>query len=336
MAVRIESHCIDAGCTGRCLLQEESLTSYDGHFQSDRHLYPETMKTGKFLGQDCVSLENGIIKLLVTQSIGPRILSLGFVDGDNLLAELPDFITDCPGTGTYHFYGGHRLWHAPEELARTYLPDDSPVDISTFENGLKATQQAEPKTGLQKSIEIQLTADSARVVIKHCITSRGLWDVTCAPWAITQLKTGGMAIFPQIRKDTGVLPNRNLTLWPYTDMTDPNVHWGSNYILVQARMTSAFKIGFPNPRGWQAYWLDGALFVKHAEYNAYAEYYDFGSSSESYCNDKFIELETLAPITTITPGGTATHVETWELYKDIERPHNEDEAQALADKLGLT
>ena len=159
--------------------------------------------------------------------------------------------------------------------------------------------------------------------------------MTCAPWAITQFKTGGTAIFPQIKMDTGVLPNRTLTLWPYTDMTHPNVHWGSNYIIVQANMKSAFKIGFPNPRGWQAYWLNGALFVKHADYNAQAEYYDFGCSSESYCNDKFIELETIAPITTLTAGATATHIETWNLYKDIERPQNENEVQALADKLGL-
>ncbi len=293
------------------------------------------MTTQKFLEQECVSLQNGTLELLITQSVGPRILSLRFVDGENLLAELPDFVTDCPGTGTFHFYGGHRLWHAPEEPARTYLPDDAPVDISPFQNGLKATQQTEPKTGLQKSIEIQLTADSAQVVLTHYITNHGLWDVTCAPWAITQFKKGGTAIFPQTKIDTGVLPNRSLTLWPYTDMTNSNVHWGSNYILVQANMTSAFKIGFPNPRGWQAYWLNGILFVKHADYNAQAEYYDSGSSSESYCNDKFIELETLAPITTIAPGATASHIEIWNLYRDMECPQNENDVQALADKLGL-
>jgi len=303
--------------------------------ESDRHLYFKAMNTTKFFGQVCVPLENGIVKLLVTQSIGPRILFLGFADGENLFAELPDFVTDCPGTGTFHFYGGHRLWHAPEEPSRTYLPDDDPVGISLFEGGLKVTQQTEAKTGLQKSIEITLTADSAQVTLTHSLTNHGLWDVTCAPWAITQFKIGGTAIYPQIKVDTGVLPNRSLTLWPYTDMTNPNVHWGSNYIIVQANMKSPFKIGFPNPRGWQAYWLNGTLFVKHAEYIELAEYYDSGCSSESYLNDKFVELETLAPIGTIQLGGTATHVETWDLYKDIDRPQSEDNVQALVEKLGL-
>ena len=293
------------------------------------------MEIVDYSGHQCCVLENNIVQLLVTRSVGPRVISFRFKEGDNLFAELPDFVTDCPGSGVFHFYGGHRLWHAPEEPSRTYLPDDSPVDISSLDHGLIATQQTEPKTGLQKSIQIQLEADSAQVTLTHRITNHGLQEVTCAPWAITQFKTGGIAIFPQIRKDTGVLPNRTLTLWPYTDMTDSNAHWGSNYILVNANMTSPFKIGFPNPRGWQAYWLNDTLFVKHAEFQVKADYYDYGSSSESYCNDQFIELETLAPIGRIRPGDTATHVETWNLYKDIDRLQNETDAQALAEKLGL-
>ena len=293
------------------------------------------MQTVRYAGHECCALENGQVRLLVTRSAGPRVLFFGFRNGENLFAELPDFVIDCPGSGPFHIYGGHRLWHAPEVPGRTYLPDDEPVGISAFDNGLIATQQTEAKTGLQKSIEIRLDPVAAQAVLTHRITNHGLWDVTCAPWAITQFKTGGTAVFPQAQMDKGVLPSRSLSLWPYTDMTDPHVHWGSQYILVQAGMRSAFKFGYPNPRGWQAYWLDGTLFVKHAAYHPQAEYYDFGSSSECYCNDRFIELETLAPVTTIAPGGEAVHVEAWNLYPDIERPQNEGDAGAIAEKLGL-
>lgn len=84
-----------------------------------------------------------------------------------------------------------------------------------------------------------------------------------------------------------------------------------------------------------AYWLDGTLFVKHAAFDASAAYYDFGSSSECYCNDKFLELETLAPIHRLEPGGSAEHVETWDLYADVDYPADEGTAQAIVDKLGL-
>ena len=292
------------------------------------------METVNFLGQECRILENESLKLAVACSVGPRILSLGLKGRENIFAELPDLAIDHPG-GMFHFYGGHRLWHAPEEPERTYLPDDAAVDFTATENGLLLTQKIESQTGLQKSIHIQLCGDSPRVVVTHRLTNHGLWGVNCAPWAITQLKTGGIAILPQTCKDTGVLPNRSLALWRYTDMSNPNVQWGMNYILVRADMDSPFKIGFPNPRGWMAYWLNGILFVKHAPFDAQAEYFDFGSSSECYCNEQFLELETLAPVGMIAPGGTASHIETWDLYKDIDPPHNEDEAQLLVEQLGL-
>ena len=290
-----------------------------------------------FLGQECVSLENEAIQLLISRSVGPRILSLKFSDGENIFAELPNFIVECPGSGTFHAYGGHRLWHAPEELSRTFLPDDSPVEICPIENGYRATQNVEAKTGLQKSIEVCLPNDSPRAVITHRLTNHGLWPVTTAPWAVTQLKTGGVAILPLSFADTKQLPNRTLTLWPYTDLSNLNVSFGKNHILLRVDMDQgeAFKVGFPNPRGWLAYWWNGTLFVKRAKYEAQSEYFDFGSSSECYCNDQFLELETLAPISKIEPGACATHVETWDLFTGVDCPRDEKDVQVLVQKLGL-
>jgi len=85
------------------------------------------------------------------------------------------------------------------------------------------------------------------------------------------------------------------------------------------------KIGFPNPRGWLAYWLSGTLFVKRAGFDPQSDYYDFGSSSECYCKDAFLELETLGPKTTLNPGGSTQHLETWELYAGVEWPDNLDD-----------
>ena len=293
------------------------------------------METVNFLGLECYPLENESLKLLVTRSVGPRILSFGFKDGENLFAELPETVIDVPGGEAFRFYGGHRLWHAPEEPARTYLSDDAPVDIAPLENGLTVTQKTEPQTGLQKTIEIRFPGNSPQVVITHHLTNHGLWPVTCALWALTQMKTGGTAVLPQARQDTGVLPNRSLALWPYTDMLNPNVRWGSNFVLLDAELDSPFKIGFPNPRGWLAYWWNGMLFVKRSAYDAQAEYFDYGSSSECYCDHRFIELETVAPIRTIAPGETASHIETWELYRDVDRPRHQSDAQGLVEKLGL-
>jgi len=293
------------------------------------------MKTTKFLDLDCVPLENASLSLLVTQSVGPRVISLRFKDGDNLFAELPDFAAKRPDGEMFHFYGGHRLWHAPENMPRTYALDDKPVDIVPTRNGLSITQQVEVETGIEKSIQISLADDKPQVILRHTLTNRGLWPVECAPWTITQVRPGGVAILPQSQEQTNLLPNRTLTLWPYTDIASPHVTWGNRVILVRAQMQTAFKVGFPNLRGWLAYWLGGTLFVKRAAFDVQAAYYDFGSSSECYCNDQFLELETLAPIGTLAPGGSATHTETWELYTDVDFPADENAAQGIVEKLGL-
>jgi len=295
----------------------------------------EHAETVNFLGQDCLSLNNKALELLVAKSFGPRILSLRFVGGENIMAELPDTVLDCPGTGKLHIYGGHRLWYAPEEPSRTYLPDVSPVEIVPANNGYLLTQDVEAKTGLQKSMEIRLQSDVPQVVIIHRLSNQGLFPVTCAPWAITQLKPGGVAILPQSCEQTNQLPNRSLALWHYTDPSNSNVSWGKNYILLRVNMDAPFKVGFPNPRGWLAYWLNGILFVKRANYESQSSYFDFGSSSECYCNDQFVELETLAPISTINPGATVAHVETWNLYDNVDCPRDEKDAQTLVEKLGL-
>jgi hypothetical protein len=293
------------------------------------------METVRFLDLECVALENGAVQLLVTKSVGPRIISLRFREGDNLFAELPDFVARRPDGKSYHFYGGHRLWSAPEDMLRTYQLDDQPVAIFPTRDGLIATQSIEPLTGIQKTVRVSLVGDEPRVIIEHTLTNRGDKEIECSPWAITQFKTGGVAILPYSQERAGALPNRSLALWPYTDLVVPRVQIGHSYILVHADMQKAFKVGFPNTRGWLAYWLRDALFVKRAPYLPQARYYDFGSSSECYCSDRFLELETLAPIATLPVGASATHTETWELYPHIESPIDEDVTRTIAMRLRL-
>lgn len=293
------------------------------------------MHTTRFLDLDCVVLENAALSLLVAQSAGPRIIALRSHGGENLFAELPDYATERPDGQLYHFYGGHRFWIAPESIPRTYALDDRPVEIVPTGDGLFLRKPVEDETGIEKSIQVSLVEDKPQVIVRHTLTNFGLWPVDCAPWAITQFKTGGVAILPQSREQTEFLPNRALALWPYTDAASPEVQWGNRFIMVHAEMDRPFKVGFPNPRGWLAYWLGGTLFVKRAAFDPRAGYNDYGSSSECYCNSHFIELETLGPIGRLEPGESAAHTETWELYADVDSPADEGTVQQIVETLGL-
>ncbi|MCB0172264.1 MAG: hypothetical protein KDJ97_17075 [Anaerolineae bacterium] len=297
------------------------------------------METTTFLDLDCIRLKNDALELLVTQSAGPRIIYLSRPGGDNLLAELPGVTLDCPDADPLTLWGGHRLWHAPELRRRTYLPDNQPLTVTEIDHGLEVVQPIETQTGIQKSLRIRLTDQAATVIIDHTLTNHGMWPVELAPWAITQLKPGGTAILPQFTANAdadGLLPNRRVALWPYTDIRSPHIEWGNRYIFIHANMTAdALKIGFPNPDGWLAYHIDNVLFVKQAAYHPDADYLDFGSSSECYCRTEFIELETLGPRTTLGLGQSVTHRETWQLHAGVSFEPSEDAAQALAERLGL-
>lgn len=294
----------------------------------------------RFLDLDCVRLQNESISLLVTRSVGPRIIALQYRGGENLFAQLPEAQLDCPGHRSLILWGGHRLWHAPEVRRRTYLPDDDPVSIAPIEGGLVVTQPTEPATGIQKSIEVRLPDESATVMVNHILTNQGLWPVECAPWAITQLRPGGVAILPQPTSPAdpdGLLPNRQIALWAYTDINNPNLTWGNRFIFVTAAMQAgALKIGFPNPHGWLAYYVDKTLFMKKAAYQPDAFYYDGGSSSQCYCNPEFLELETLGPRVVVQPGESVSHQETWQVFGDIQFVPVEEAADELAARLSLS
>jgi hypothetical protein len=277
-----------------------------------------TLKPVRYRDFEGVQLSNDSISLLVTKSVGPRLLKFRFRDRENILADLPDTTLNCPGVGLFYLWGGHRLWHAPEVPARTYIPDQEPVTVIEVEQGVQVIQEIEELTRLQKSMRIHLVADDPTLIVDHTLTNHGLESVECAPWAITQLRPGGVAILPHPTSEVdpdGVQPNRSIVLWPYTDINSSFINWGNHVTLLKAEMENgALKIGFPNPRGWLAYQWKDTLFVKKAEYMPSEDYFDHNASSQCYSNPEFLELETLGPRAQITPGESVTHREVWEMH----------------------
>ena len=178
---------------------------------------------------------------------------------------------------------------------------------------------------------MQLDPAAPRVTVRHTIVNRGLWPVEVYPWGLTQLKPGGHAILPQwpARLDRhGVQPNRALALWPYTKVNDPRLMLGDRYVRVHSDPANgeSFKIGYANLRGWLAYHRDGTLFVKHAPYQFAARYADLGSSVEVYTNDRFIELEDMAPLRTLDTCDSSVLVETWRVFRDVPFDGSEESA----------
>jgi hypothetical protein len=142
-------------------------------------------------------------------------------------------------------------------------------------------------------------------------------------------RLGGTVILPQPvgnADQNGLLNNRILALWPYTHIDDPRVVLRDDFILINAVPgLSPFKLGYYNPHGWMAYWLDGVLFCKTFSPSSGAAYPDGGCNTESYCNDRFVELESLGSLVKLEAGGVAHLTETWELYPGLNVPFLSDE-----------
>ncbi len=265
--------------------------------------------------QPTARLENDHLILDYLTAAGPRIVRLIPKSlGENLLAETPDLSLDSP-YGPFHLWGGHRLWHAPESRARTYVPDGDGVRVEAGGDGVSLIYD-EPHTGIRKELAIALHPSAARVRLLHRLTNVGLWPVELAPWAVTQMRLGGTVELP-----TGgppgdeLLPDRLLALWPYARWDDPRLRLMAGAILIHARPAPPFKVGIMSRAGRIDYHYGDLTFVKRWTPQAGRPHVDFGCNAEVYSGDRHVELETLGPLVRLEPGEGVEHVEEWEIIE---------------------
>lgn len=281
-----------------------------------------TIKKTAFEGwQNCIEISNGIIDLIAATDIGPRILRFGFVGKDNELGLRAEDKGNVGG-GEWRNYGGHRLWHSPEVMPRTYSPDNDMVECVKVEGGIRLVQKPEPWVNMQKEITIAMSETEPKVKLTHKITNKGAWAAEFSPWSISVMATGGIELIPQADRDTGFLANRSIVLWPYSKMDDHRVHWGSKYIVLEQdpKCAPPFKVGTQNEKGWGAYFNHNHIFVKRFVHDRAATYPDFGASFETYTTDWMVEIESLGPVSKVEPEACVEHVENWELVDNVPTP----------------
>lgn len=276
---------------------------------------------------NCYRLANSLVDLVVTGDVGPRIIRFGFLDDENEFKEFEDEVGLTDGD-VWHSYGGHRLWHAPEAMPRSYIPDNSPVEVTERDGSLLVVQPVEAPTGIQKEMQISLDEGRAHVKVVHRLRNLGLWPVELAAWGLTVMDVGGTLILPLPPRGShpkDLLPANALVLWAYTDLSDPRLVFGERFILLRQdqKTSKPMKIGASVPDGWMAYARGGHLFVKRSGYQPGAPYPDMGCSFETWTDHAMLEVESLSPLTTLQPEGTLEHIEDWYLFDGIPEPSND-------------
>lgn len=293
--------------------------------------------TTDFHGLPTRSLQNDHLRLEYLAEAGPRLVRLILAGAtDNLLAEAPDTHWTTP-FGEYSLRGGHRVALAPEALELSYVPDDQGLLIEELPLGVRLIGPTEAASGIRKSIEIQLPPDRPVITLRHAVRNDRAEPIEIAAWAISLLPPGGYAVAPL--RTTTLLnrhrPDRQLVLWPYASWQDERLFADDDYVWIDAQPCPAeLKIGVL-ARGWLGYLRSGVFFLKRFDPQLEQLHPDLNTNVQLYCNSHYIELETLAPLAVLEPGQSSVHVETWEIYRDVDVPHSIEGLGELIQMLSL-
>ena len=261
----------------------------------------------------------------IARDLGPRIVSCRRAGGASMFAQLPGegIQTD---SGWFSFVGGHRLWVAPEVPELTYLPDDRPPTIDETSTGVSIT---EPEGGQPIIRRIDIDAADDRLIVTHTVRNASEDVLVVAPWAITQFAVGGTAVVPLAREGRdplGLQASDVVVRWPYTRLDAPELTYHDDWVGVTASdRRQRLKIGTTNPRGWLAYQLGGQTFVKSTlPADDGSGHADLGATAQCFRDHRFLELETLGPLTELRPGASVDHVEVWALLAGHPPPDDID------------
>lgn len=252
----------------------------------------------------------GEYSVTVADDFGPRVLGFRLDGRPEMLVRLgPEASLESPA-GTVHLRGGHRLWVAPEEPRLTYAPDDEPCRVEVDDRRILIRGPVDA-AGFVK--ELELWEQDGSLIVEHRLHRSAPEPVEVAPWAITQLPPGGVAILPVVgRSGSPYQADRSLVIWPYSSLVDERLAFRDSAILIDAAGGPQTKFGTGPAPGRLGYLRDGWLFTKSVTpEDGQASYPDRGAVGQVYVSDTFCELESLGRLLMMGPDDVAVHREAW-------------------------
>ena len=279
-----------------------------------------------------LSITDGTCTAKVTLDLGPRVIYFSRTGKKNMFfcdisrktrSDEPEMDAYYGKCRYWYLYGGYRLWLSPESLPETYYPDNDPVAYYVEGDSVTFTPKPQTENGLQMSYTLCFLGNGT-VKIDNSIKNISNKPFYGSAWALCVMNRNSFTYAYQNVKNTGLLPNRNIVIWPYTDIFDSRISINNRVIAVKQDPMSdrALKIGFNNVSGKLYTYLDGELFTQTYETDHdNCDYPDGGCSCEIYSCPDFTEAETLSPLQTIGPGDILKFNVTWNI-RAAESPVN--------------
>ena len=305
------------------------------------------------LGWDnCFAIKSGPVEVIATADIGPRIVFFGVAGGQNLL-KIFEGQAGRTGDENYLFYGGHRVWAAPEDPVLTYFPDNDFVDVLLDdEDGFLTFSRLADESHLERRLSMRVATDGnvgrsidvedseeehgllGSFVIRNKIINRSKLPIKTASWGISSFIPGGIGFLPL---DRLTIPEKRLqaqysvNIWPYSNLNNPSYQWKDEWLEIdQTKTIDKQKIGGWNQHPWLAYRLGNMMVVIQmlGTQKEQEHYPDLGSNSEIYFDPATLELEFLSDWQALATGESVSHDELWNLIK---LPGGIDDESAIRD-----
>lgn len=272
----------------------------------------------------CLKISNGDAEVIVSLDFGPRILSYALDGGENILGWHSRAAVETE-LGTWHPYGGHRLWVAPENMPKSYAPDNEKVDYLVENETSALFSRPADAAGFEKQFRVKFAETGSGISIEHKVTNSDIDTVEASAWALTIMRPGGEVVVPNepfaTYNSENLLPVRAMALWSYTDFTDPRwtIEKDAIRLRVDENLGHQQKFGVLNKQGWAGYEWQDLKFIKRFITIDDASYPDFNSNNEVYVAGSYVEIETLSPLKKLGRNDSIEYEETWELSRNYPR-----------------
>ena len=290
-----------------------------------------------------LEITDGAVEVKVTLDLGPRVIYCGLVGKKNVFFCDLERKTKCDkpemeqfyGQGRFwYLYGGYRLWMSPEYLPVTYYPDNDEVEYVIKGDTVIFVPPVQKENELQMLYSLTLSGDG-KITVNNRLINFSHSRKQGAAWTLCVMSKNSYTFGLQTARDTGLLPNRTLVLWPYTKLNDKRITINDRLIAVKQDPDGdgALKVGFNNEAGTViTVTEDGTEFIqRYKTDHKNGKYPDGGCSCEIYSCADFTESETLSPIQTILPGHSLDFSIEWELKSINENGRDEKTLQRILD-----
>lgn len=259
----------------------------------------------------CILLYNESYELIIPLEFGIRIIHFSKRNGKNLFFVQPNSMKDLTTEDGWRIYGGHRMWIAPEGNW-CYTPDNQPIEYTLTDEGIILVQSEDERAKVIKTLHVQFTNNN--VIITHEIQNTDIQPIDVSIWAITSMTPEGIQTIPFAPPFRIYNPNRHISLWDYTQLSDPRAKYLSDRIILSHKpLPEKYKIGINASDGNITYEVPFGTFQLNFDVFENAVYPDGGSNYETFMCCHMTELESLSPIQHILPNERISHIEKWSI-----------------------